>query len=69
MLPQQQCKITVRTCWGTEPRHLSTLHFFLENGVPFDDIYDKCLEMTKNENIHDFLIGKWESLHGNSEEL
>lgn len=38
----------VRTCWGPEPRHTEALAFFLDNGVPLDDIYDMCMEMTKN---------------------
>ncbi|KAL3786893.1 hypothetical protein ACHAW5_006972 [Stephanodiscus triporus] len=47
----------IRSCWGPEPRHLETLQWFLDNGVPLDDIYDKCLEMTKNPNTEAFLKG------------
>ena len=45
----------VRSCWGPEARHTETLAFFLDNGVPLDDIYDKCLEMTKNEGTKELL--------------
>lgn len=38
----------IRTCWGPEPRHTEALAFFLDNGVPLDDIYEMCMEMTKN---------------------
>jgi len=48
----------IRTCWGSEPRHLATLHWFLENGVPLDAIYDTCLEMTTNPNVEAFLRGQ-----------
>jgi hypothetical protein len=48
----------VRTCWGSEGRHLATLHWFLEKGVPLDDIYDICLTMTKNPDIEAFLKGR-----------
>ena len=36
---------------------MGTLHWFLEHGVPLNDIYDKCFEMTKNENMKEFLKG------------
>lgn len=49
--------VTVRSCWGPEPRHLDTVLWFLDNGVPLDAIYDKCLEMTKNPNTEAFLKG------------
>ena len=48
----------VRTCWGSEGRHLATLHWFLEKGVPLDDIYEICLAMTKNPDIEAFLQGR-----------
>ncbi|KAL3810762.1 hypothetical protein ACHAXA_001587 [Cyclostephanos tholiformis] len=57
----------IRACWGSEPRHLATLHWFLEHGVPLVDIYDKCIEMTKNENIEAYLRGMMSSY--NQDEL
>lgn len=38
----------IRSCWGPEPRHTEAVAWFLDNGVPLDDIYDTCMEMTKN---------------------
>ena len=29
--------------------------FFLDNGVPLDDIYDKCMEMTKSDHTKQLL--------------
>ena len=34
----------IRSCWGPELRHTETVEFFLDNGVPLDDIYDECME-------------------------
>lgn len=45
----------VRSCWGPEERHTETVAWFLDNGVPLDDIYDKCLEMTTNSNTEAML--------------
>ncbi|KAL7527334.1 hypothetical protein ACHAXR_003833 [Thalassiosira sp. AJA248-18] len=39
---------SVRSCWGSELRHTATVAFFLDNGVPLEAIYDKCLESSKN---------------------
>mmetsp|Transcript_3526 Transcript_3526/g.7789 ORF Transcript_3526/g.7789 Transcript_3526/m.7789 type:complete len:204 (+) Transcript_3526:103-714(+) len=38
----------IRSCWGPEERHTDTVAWFLDNGVPLDDIYDTCMEATKN---------------------
>lgn len=45
----------IRSCWGPEERHTETVAWFLDNGVPIDDIYDKCLEMTKNSKTEAML--------------
>lgn len=45
----------VRSCWGSQERHTKTVEFFLDNGVPLDDIYDTCMEMTKNEGTRALL--------------
>lgn len=45
----------IRTCWGSEPRHLEALEFFLDNGVPLDEIYDKCHDMSNNQQIRSML--------------
>ena len=37
---------------------MATLHWFLEKGVPLDDIYDICMTMTKNPEIEAFLKGR-----------
>ena len=34
----------VRACWGSKERHVETVEWFLDNGVPVDDIYDACME-------------------------
>lgn len=34
----------IRSCWGPEERHTETVEWFLDNGVPLDDIYDACME-------------------------
>ena len=34
----------IRSCWGPEARHTDTVEWFLDNGVPLDDIYDACME-------------------------
>jgi len=34
----------IRSCWGPEARHTETVAWFLDNGVPVDDIYDDCME-------------------------
>ncbi|KAL7430575.1 hypothetical protein ACHAXM_002258 [Skeletonema potamos] len=34
----------IRSCWGPEARHTETVEWFLDNGVPLDDIYDECME-------------------------
>ena len=34
----------IRSCWGPESRHTETVEWFLDNGVPLDDIYDDCIE-------------------------
>jgi len=41
----------VRSCWGSNERHVETLKFFLDNGVPIDGIYDVCMERAKDEAI------------------
>mmetsp|Transcript_13287 Transcript_13287/g.22703 ORF Transcript_13287/g.22703 Transcript_13287/m.22703 type:complete len:195 (+) Transcript_13287:118-702(+) len=38
----------IRSCWGAEPRHTDAVEWFLANGVPLEEIYDKCMEMTNN---------------------
>ena len=39
-VPVRRC----RSCWGNEIRHTETVEFFLDNGVPLDDIYEECME-------------------------
>ena len=51
----QQCLCLVRSCWGPEARHAETVEWFLDNGVPLDDIYDVCMEMTKNSKTKKIL--------------
>ncbi len=51
------CAGTVRSCWGPDLRHTETVLFFLKNGVPLDDIYDTCMEMTKNSATIEMLKG------------
>lgn len=34
----------IRACWGPQDRHTETVEWFLDNGVPVDDIYDDCME-------------------------
>jgi hypothetical protein len=41
--------IEVRTCWGREDRHTETLRWFLDNGIPVDDLYDICMMSSSNE--------------------
>merc|ERR1712029_192061 len=38
-----------RSCWGGDRRHTETLKFFLDNGVPVEDIYDECMEKSENQ--------------------
>lgn len=45
----------VRSCWGPEDRHTETLRWFLDNGVPIDDIYDMCMASTGNEKTKQLL--------------
>uniref|UniRef100_A0A7S4NIB5 Ankyrin repeat domain-containing protein n=1 Tax=Odontella aurita TaxID=265563 RepID=A0A7S4NIB5_9STRA len=55
----------IRACWGGEPRHLETVKFFLKAGVPLDDIYEPCVQMTRNSATKKFL----EDLKEKKEEL
>jgi len=45
-----------RACWGKEGRHTSTVKFFLQNGVPVEDIFYQCMERSKNENTKKMLV-------------
>lgn len=45
----------IRACWGRDARHVETLAWFLDNGVPVKDISEICLKMAKNEQIRDMI--------------
>ena len=45
----------VRSCWGPEARHTETVAWFLDNGVPLDELYDTCMEMTNNAGTKELL--------------
>ncbi|KAL7545722.1 hypothetical protein ACHAWF_009076 [Thalassiosira exigua] len=45
----------IRTCWGPEERHAKALAWFLDNGVPLNDIYDTCMEMSSNPAVKELL--------------
>jgi len=45
-----------RACWGKEGRHTTTVKFFLENGVPVEDIFYKCMERSENDNTKKLLV-------------
>merc|ERR1712029_396558 len=45
-----------RSCWGGDRRHTETLKFFLDNGVPVEDIYDECMEKSENQGSISILI-------------
>jgi len=46
----------IRSCWGPEMRHTEMVVWFLDNGVPLDDIYDTCMEMTNNQHTKSLLL-------------
>jgi len=48
----------VRACWGKEKRHTDTVEFFLENGVPFFEVFDQCMSSTGNRMTKQ-LLQKW----------
>lgn len=45
----------IRSCWGPQERHTDAVRWFLDNGVPIEDIYGICMEMTKNPGTSDLL--------------
>merc|ERR1711902_443115 len=45
-----------RACWGKEGRHTSTVKFFLENGVPVDEIFYACMEKSENDDTKRLLV-------------
>jgi len=45
-----------RACWGKEARHTATVKFFLENGVPVEDIFYQCMEKSNNDNTKKMLV-------------
>ena len=45
----------VRSCWGPQERHTEAVEWFLDNGVPIEDIYGICMEMSKNPGTKDLL--------------
>jgi len=45
-----------RACWGKEGRHTETVKFFLEHGVPVDEIFYKCMERSENEDTKRMLV-------------
>ena len=47
--------LIVRSCWGPEARHTETVAWFLDNGVPLDELYDTCMEMTNNAGTKELL--------------
>eukprot|EP00584_Thalassiosira_punctigera_P022980 CAMPEP_0172553422 /NCGR_PEP_ID=MMETSP1067-20121228/50785_1 /TAXON_ID=265564 ORGANISM="Thalassiosira punctigera, Strain Tpunct2005C2" /NCGR_SAMPLE_ID=MMETSP1067 /ASSEMBLY_ACC=CAM_ASM_000444 /LENGTH=189 /DNA_ID=CAMNT_0013341611 /DNA_START=66 /DNA_END=635 /DNA_ORIENTATION=- len=55
----------IRSCWGPEERHTKAVAWFLDNGVPLEDIYEKCMEMTENSGTKDML----QQRKGKGEEL
>ena len=57
--------LKVRSCWGTQERHTALVGWFLDNGVPLDDIYDTCMDMTKNDATKKLLRQR----KGNGDEL
>ena len=48
--------MAVRSCWGREERHTETLKWFLDNGVPVDDVYSICMASTSNEKTEKLLV-------------
>merc|ERR1711862_918047 len=48
----------VRACWGKEKRHTDTVEFFLENGVPFFEVFDQCMSSAGNRMTKQ-LLQKW----------
>lgn len=45
----------IRSCWGSQERHTALVAWFLDNGVPVDEIYDKCIHSTKNASTKQLL--------------
>ncbi|KAL7482294.1 hypothetical protein ACHAW6_007975 [Cyclotella cf. meneghiniana] len=45
----------IRSCWGSEERHTETLIWFIDNGVPVEEIYDVCVTSSSNEQTKQFL--------------
>mmetsp|Transcript_532 Transcript_532/g.1094 ORF Transcript_532/g.1094 Transcript_532/m.1094 type:complete len:193 (-) Transcript_532:208-786(-) len=58
--PKDGYEPAVRACWGSEPRHTETLDFFLQKGVPIDDIFEDCLKMTPNQETKHLLLQRKE---------
>ena len=46
--------VPVRACYGFEEKHTATVAWFLDNGVPLMDVYDKC-KATSNLGTIDLL--------------
>jgi len=45
-----------RACWGKEGRHTATVKFFLEAGVPVDEVFYPCMEKSENEATKRMLV-------------
>lgn len=55
----------IRSCWGPQERHTALVAWFLDNGVPLEEIYDTCMDTTKNEGTKQLL----QQRKGNGDEL
>ncbi|KAL3805838.1 hypothetical protein HJC23_007799 [Cyclotella cryptica] len=51
----------IRSCWGPEERHTEALKWFIDNGVPVEEIYDVCMASTSNEQTKKMLRDKKEA--------
>ena len=46
--------VQVRACFGHEEKHTATVAWFLDHGVPLEEVYDKC-KTTSNPGTIDLL--------------
>lgn len=45
-----------RACWGPDARHTATVKFFLDAGVPVDEIFYSCMEGSKSDDTKKMIV-------------
>ena len=45
----------LRSCYGSEKKHTEAVAWFLDNGVPFDGIFERCYLVTTNDDTKELL--------------